>query len=322
MEISAANLTALFTGFDVIFQRGFEKPPSYYDKIASVTRSSTRQTVYPWLGRTTQFREWLGDRTLQALEAHEYTIVNKAWEDTVEIDRNDIEDDQFGVYEPIIEQLGWDTKVHPDVLLFTMIKNAVANIDTTGANAVIGYDGKTFFSAEHPVGPMGAGRRQKATANVVTTGAGPYWFLLDAGRAIRPFIFQLRREYAVTRMNTPTDEAVFNRHTFRYGVDGRANVGVGLWQLAFASNTDLSNPANYGAAIAAMRSVKTDAGLPFGSWSSPETAKFLLVPPALEEVARQLLNSEFMAGAGASATVPTTNIWRNSAQLVVSEYLA
>ncbi len=38
------------------------------------------------------------------------------------IDRNDIEDDTYGVYEPIIEQLGWDTKVHPDMLLFQMIK--------------------------------------------------------------------------------------------------------------------------------------------------------------------------------------------------------
>ena len=60
MEITTANLTALFTGFDVIFQRGFEKPPSYYEKIATVVRSASRQTTYPWLGRTTKFREWLG----------------------------------------------------------------------------------------------------------------------------------------------------------------------------------------------------------------------------------------------------------------------
>jgi phage major head subunit gpT-like protein len=46
------------------------------------------------------------------------------------------------------------------------------------------------------------------------------------------------------------------------------------------------------------------------------------VPPALEEGARQLLNSEFMAGAFASASVPTSNIWKNSANLIVSEYLA
>jgi phage major head subunit gpT-like protein len=315
MEISAGNLTALFTGFDVVFQRGFDKPPSYYEQISSIVRSSSRQTTYPWLGRTTRFREWLGDRVVQALEAHTYTIVNKNFEDTVAIDRNDIEDDTYGVYEPIIEQLGWDTKVHPDMLLFQMMKDAV-----TTPSDVVGYDGEPFFSATHPVGPMGQSGGTTA-ANLNSTGSGAYWFLVDASRAIRPFIFQMRREYAVTRMNTVTDEAVFNRREFRYGVDGRANTGVGLWQLAYASNTDLSNPANYGAARAAMRAFKTDGGQPFGALSGRKGV-YLIVPPSLEEVARQLLNSEFMAGAGASASVATTNIWRNSADLIVSEYLA
>jgi phage major head subunit gpT-like protein len=314
MEISGANLTALFTGFDVVFQRGFEKPPSYYEQITSVVRSASRQTTYPWLGRTTKFREWLGDRVIQALETHEYTIVNRNFEDTVAIDRNDIEDDTYGAYEPIIEQLGWDTKVHPDILLFAMIKNAV-----TSPSSVVGFDGEPFFSASHPVGLMG--QTGTPTANINSSGTGAYWYLIDASRVIRPFIFQLRREYAVTRMTNVADEAVFNRREFRYGVDGRANTGVGLWQLAYASNTDLSNPTNYGAARAAMRSITTDAGQPFGALSS-RTGVYLLVPPSLEEVARQLLNSEFMAGTGASANVATSNIWRNSADLIVSEFLA
>ncbi len=314
MEISAQNLAALFTGFDVVFQRGFDKPPSYYESICTIVRSASRQTTYPWLGRTTRFREWLGDRVVQALEAHAYTIANKNFEDTVSIDRNDIEDDSYGVYEPIIEQLGWDTKVHPDMLLFQMIKDAVAS-----PADVVCYDGQPLFSDSHPVGL--AGRSGTAASNLNSSGSGPYWFVIDASRAIRPFIFQLRREYAVSRMSSVTDEAVFNRREFRYGVDGRANTGVGLWQLAYASNLDLSNPANYGAARAAMRSFKTDGGLPFGALSSRKGV-YLLVPPALEEVGRQLLNSEFMAGAGASAGVATSNIWKNSADLIVSEYLA
>lgn len=318
MEITTANLTALFTGFDVIFQRGFEKPPSYYEKIATVVRSASRQTTYPWLGRTTKFREWLGDRVVQALEAHSYTIVNKDFEDTISISRNDIEDDNYGVYEPVIEQLGWDTKVHPDSLLFSMIKNAV-----TTPSSVIGYDGQPFFSATHPVGPMGAANdaRDALASNLNSSGTGAYWFLLDASRAVRPFIFQLRREYAMTRMNTLTDEAVFTRREFRFGVDGRANTGVGLWQLAYASNTDLSVPSNYGAARAAMRSIKTDAGLPFGALTSPKDV-YLVVPPALEEVASQLLHADFMAGAGESSSVATSNIWKNTATLIVSEYLS
>ena len=316
MEISAQNLTALFTGFDVVFQRGFNKPPSYYEQICSIVRSNSRQTTYPWLGRTTRFREWLGERVIQALESHTYTIVNKNFEDTISIDRNDLEDDTYGVYEPIIEQLGWDTKVHPDMLLFQMLKEAVAT-----PSSVVGYDGQPFFSAAHPVGPAGRPDADSTTSNLDSSGTGAYWFLIDASRAIRPFIFQMRREYAVTRMTSLTDEAVFNRREFRYGVDGRANTGVGLWQLAYASNTDLSNPANYGAARAAMRSMKTDGGQPFGALSTRKGV-YLVVPPSLEEVARQLLNSEFMAGAGSSASVATTNIWKNSADLIVSEYLA
>ncbi len=318
MEITTANLTALFTGFDVIFQRGFDKPPSYYEKLATVVRSASRQTTYPWLGRTTKFREWLGDRVIQALEAHSYTIVNKDFEDTISISRNDIEDDNYGVYEPVIEQLGWDTKVHPDSLLFSMIKNAV-----TTPSAVVGFDGQPFFSATHPVGPLGAASdaRDATASNVNTSGSGPYWFLLDASRAVRPFIFQLRREYAMTRMNTLTDEAVFTRREFRFGVDGRANTGVGLWQLAYASNTDLSVPSNYGAARAAMRSIKTDAGLPFGALTSPSDV-YLVVPPALEEIGAQLLHSDFMVGTGGSASVTTSNIWKSTATLIVSEYLS
>jgi phage major head subunit gpT-like protein len=318
MEITTANLTALFTGFDVIFQRGFDKPPSYYEKIATVVRSASRQTTYPWLGRTTKFREWLGERVIQALEAHSYTIVNKDFEDTISISRNDIEDDSYGVYEPVIEQLGWDTKVHPDSLLFSMIKNAV-----TTPSSVVGFDGQPFFSASHPVGPLGAASdaRDSTASNVNTSGSGPYWFLLDASRAVKPFIFQLRREYAMTRMNTLTDEAVFTRREFRFGVDGRANTGVGLWQLAYASNTDLSVPTNYGAARAAMRSIKTDAGVPFGALTSPNDV-YLLVPPALEELGAQLLHSDFMVGAGGSSSVTTSNIWKSTATLIVSEYLS
>ena len=69
-----------------------------------------------------------------------------------------------------------------------------------------------------------------------------------------------------------------------------------------------------------MRSFKTDAGLPFGALTSPDDT-YLLVPPALEEQARQLLHSDFMVGAFASSSVPASNIWKSSANLIVSEYL-
>src|SRR5215469_8391780 len=131
MIISGQNLTVLFTGFDTIFQRGFEAAPSYYEKISSIVPSMSSQTLYPWLGQTPGFREWIGDRVLQALEAHAYTIVNKTFENTIGIERERIEDDQYGVYMPVIEQLGWDAKTHPDQLIFGMMKAAATNAAVT-----------------------------------------------------------------------------------------------------------------------------------------------------------------------------------------------
>lgn len=329
MEISSQNLTTMFTGFDTIFNRGFEKAPSYYEKFTSVVPSASSQTIYPWLGRTTGFREWVGPRALQALEAHAYTIVNKTFEDTVGIERERIEDDQYGVYSPVIEQLGWDSKTHPDQLIFGMMKAATSGSPVTIGKLTIpvptSYDGVALYSASHPQGPAGESSADTTVSNLDSGGGGAYWYLVDGARPIRPFIFQMRRQYAVTRMNTVTDEKVFMERVFRYGVDVRCNAGVGLWQLTYASNEDLSNPSNYGKAVAALRSIKSDSGVPFGAWSGPPSTRYLIVPPSLEEVARQLLHSTFGAGAGASgavAGVPMSNIYLNDATLIVSEWLA
>jgi len=327
MEITQGNINSLFISFDTRFKDGFEKPPSYYEKLATITRSSSTQTVYPFLGRTGGFKKWVGERTLQNLEAHSYTLTNEHWEDSVAIDLDTISDDQYGIYGSQVEYLGWQTKMHPDVLLFSMLKAATTGSAVTlpGSGDTmpvpICYDGLNFFNASHPAGPQNVAAADTTFSNITSSGGGAYWYIIDAARPIKPFIFQLREEYKVTHMNALTDEAMFMRKKLRYGVDGRSNVGVAFWQLAYASNMDLSNPANYGAARAAMRSIKGDDGLPFGALSTGKDI-FLLVPPSLEEVGRQLLNSEFMAGVGSSASVPTTNIWRNSADLIVSEYLA
>lgn len=325
MEITPASLGPLFQGYEMTFQRGFMMPPTHYEKICMPAPSGSRQNVYPWLGRTTKFREWLGPRVLEMLEAHGYVLVNKDFENTIGVNRNDIEDDQYGLYAPQFEQLGWDSKVHPDTLVFGLILAAIGNIDAgSPPPATVCYDGHTFFSHLHPVGLAGS---TLPVANVDDGGSGDFWYLIDASRPVRPMIFQKRKEYTMTRMNALTDEAVFMEKVFRFGVDARVNAGWGLWQLAYASNRDLTNPANFEAAIAALRSFKTDAGLPFGTWSGT-TNKFLLVPPSLEGAGRRILNSEFIVGTGAGGPssgvpgVPSSNVWKGSADLIVSEYLA
>ena len=331
MIVSGANLTALFTSWDVVFNRAFAAYPSYWSDISTVTRSASKRQEYPWLKRTIAMREWLGERVLQALEVNDFSIVNKHFEATEEISRDDLEDDLQGVYEPMISELGRITAVHPDLMIFGTIRAALASIDNPSGAAYdmaglsipvpVCYDGVTLFSADgHPVGKAGA---TTPVPNIVTSGgSNPYWVLVDASRAVRPFLFQIRKPYEAVHMVAPTDEWVFNKNSYRYGVDGRDAAGPGLWQLVYASNADLT-PDNFGAAKAAMREIKNDNGLPFGAWSgASQKQRYLVVPPALEDEAERLLHQEWGPGEGALAATPQKNIFYNTAQLIVSEYLS
>jgi len=114
-------------------------------------------------------------------------------------------------------------------------------------------------------------------------GAGTAWYLIDDSRALKPLIFQMRRKASFTPKTKLDDDNVFERNEYVYGVDGRWNVGFGLWQLAYASKQALDQ-TNLEAAIAAMGSQVGDHGRKLGI-----KAKVLLVPPTLEFKAKALL---------------------------------
>lgn len=296
MIVTRTSLAALTTGFKTIFQGALAAAESHYDKVAMVVPSNTKQEVYAWLGTTTRFREWAGDRVIQNLSTHDFTIKNKSFENTIGVDRDDIEDDAIGLYSPTVGQLGQDAKTHPDELVFALMKNGF-----TGKC----YDGQYFFDTDHPViGEDG----QVASVSNYQAGAGPAWFLLDTSKVVRPFIFQKRRDYQFVAMDSLTDEVVFSAKQFRYGVDCRVNAGYGLWQLAYASKAEL-NAANLSAAIAAMSSFKGDNGKPLNVKPT-----LLVVPPALREVALKLVKAETIEG--------TTNVNRNAVEVLVCSWLA
>lgn len=296
MIINSATLQAVFTGFKTLFNNAFAGAPSDYEKIAMTVPSTTKQEVYPWLGNTTGFREWVGDRVVQNLGTHDFAIKNKPFENTVGVDRDDFEDDAIGVYKPVMEQLGFDAKTHPDELVFALLKAAF-----TGKC----YDGQYFFDTDHPV--LGEDGAPVSVSNF-QTGSGTPWFLLDVTRPVKPFIFQKRRDYQFVAMDKPDDEAVFNRKEYRYGVDARVNVGYGLWQMAFASKAEL-NKANLNAAIAAMQSMKGDKGKILGIRPS-----LLVVPPTLRAAALELVKAETIEG--------TSNTNRDVVEVLSTSWLA
>lgn len=55
------------------------------------------------------------------------------------------------------------------------------------------------------------------------------WYLADCSKPVKPFIWQMRRGLQSTYLNNLTDNNVFFRKEFIYGVDERSAAGYGLW---------------------------------------------------------------------------------------------
>ena len=295
MNINHSNLAILNQAFSGAFRGALTGTTPMWGQAATLVPSTAAETKYAWLGQITRFREWIGERHIQSLAVHDYAIKNKTFENTVTVSREEIEDDQYGVYTPVIQQLGQDAAQHPDELVFNLLNAAF----TTPC-----YDGQYFFDTDHPVGTPGA---QISVSNF-QGGAGTAWFLLDTTKVIKPLLYQKRRDYAFTAKTSLTDDNVFSRNEFVWGADGRGNAGLGLWQLAYASKQTL-DVNSYADARAAHQSFRGDNGKPLVIRSAE-----LWVPPTLEKQALEVVQAERLAN-GAS------NVMRNLSKVVVCHWL-
>ncbi len=262
-----------------------------------VVPSSAREEKYGWLGQFAPLREWIGPRVVNNLSLHDYSLKNRVFETTVAVARDDFEDDQLGTYAPMFGELGRSAAEHPDRLVFDLLK---AGFSQTC------YDGQYFFDTDHPV--TGADGVVQSVANT-DGGGGTPWFLLDTSRAVKPMIYQERRAFRLIRKDREEDDNVFMNRELIYGVDGRCNVGFGLWQLAWGSKQTL-NAENYAEARSALMGFRGDTGRPLGVRPT-----MLVVPPSLESAGRKLLNSELASGG-------ESNEWKGTAALIVTPWLA
>lgn len=295
--VNQAVLANLFTGFKASFQKGLARAPSQWNQVAMTVPSTTREENYGWLGKVPSLREWIGDRVVQSLMQHAYTIRNKDWEATISVPRNDIDDDVYGIYGPLFEAMGESTGSHPDEVVFGLLP---------GGFSTACYDGQYFFDTDHPV--LDAAGAATSVANT-DGGAGTPWYLMDLSRVLKPVIFQERKKPQFVAKDKPTDDNVFDKKEYVYGVDCRDNVGFGLWQLAWGSKQALDK-AHYATAREALQGMKGDYGRPLGIRPT-----HLVVPPSLEGAALEIVNAERDA-AGA------TNVYKGTAQVVVVPWLA
>ena len=118
MLVNKANLNEIYRNLNASFQRAFEAAPMQWKKIAMLVPSSSSRNDYSWVQYFPRMREWIGEKVIKSLAGQNYVIDNRDWEATIEVDRNDIEDDQLGIYRPQAEGAGYSAAQLPDEIVF------------------------------------------------------------------------------------------------------------------------------------------------------------------------------------------------------------
>lgn len=291
MLITKTNIEFMSASYKAAFQVGLKNNDFFWSRFTTEIMSSALIENYAFLEQWPRLREWIGDKHIKDLSDATYTLRNKDYEATVAVPRNALDDNQYGLYAPMMTEMGYAANEFVEHLVMTAL---------LAGDSSVCYDGQYFFDTDHPVGGG-------TNANKIE-GAGDKWFLMDTRRAIKPMIFQNRKSATFVQKTSPTDDNVFFQKQFIYGVEMRANVGYSLWQLAYQSQATL-NGTNFDTAVKNMMLFKSAEGRPLNI-----RPNVLIVGPSNRAAARALLEAEKESGGG-------TNVNYKAVDLIVTPYL-
>jgi len=310
MDITPQNINALTTTVNLAFNKAIGTAPNRFQRFAMTVPSKAGENFYPRLPEMPGMRKWIGPREINQLSSFQrYTIVNATYEESFAIQREDLEDDQWDVFTPYINQLSIDAAELPDQLCFQALENG---------NKTICLDGQYFFDTDHQAVNAKGQPFTYSNIGVPQQGetGGAAWYLLCTTRAIKPIIFQTRRPFAVTARTKLDSDNVFENREFQWGVDGRCAAGVGFWQFAYRSTRPLTIES-FGDARAAMASLCRADGTPYGI-----VPDLLMVPSNLEAAGRTLLKAQLAPLSAGNGFATGTNPWIGAAELMVAERLS
>ncbi|MBC3252855.1 Mu-like prophage major head subunit gpT family protein [Serratia fonticola] len=162
MIVNRDAIRLVFVNLKTTFQNALQAAPGQYSKIAMVIPSSTKTEDYGWLGDVPGMREWVGDKVVKSLSAHNYSITNKSYEATIAVSRDDLEDDITGKYTQAATNFGASAAAWPDKLIFNLVN---AGFSTPC------YDGQYYFDTDHLVDGQSVSNMGTAPLSVATQAA-------------------------------------------------------------------------------------------------------------------------------------------------------
>lgn len=141
MEVTSANLAGINKSFQTKFNQARNLAPGFYRKLCMECPSSAQENVYGWLASLPQIGKKTGEYIKKRLQTLGYRLTNETWGGIIELQRESIEDDTYGMFAPTASLWGQRAGQVPDLELTQLLINAFS------AAKGKDYTGSAFFAA-------------------------------------------------------------------------------------------------------------------------------------------------------------------------------
>ena len=144
MLINRENLAGLMKNILTTFNKAMDEAKPMWTMFATRIPSTGSQNDYSWIkDGWPSMRKWIGDKVVKNLSAGKYTILNEPYESTIGVKRDDLEDDNTGIYAAMARGEGQAAAMWPDELVADLVN---------GVFTKPCYDGQYMVDTDHPVG--------------------------------------------------------------------------------------------------------------------------------------------------------------------------
>lgn len=181
MQITPQSLRDLRVAINMLFANAKKGTTPVWSEFASRVGSTTSSTSFPQHAALRRLRRWDGERKVVNGKAYDYRVTPEKFELTAAIPLTEIEDDNIGAYNAMVEDMGMQAALWPDDLCFDAL---------LAGETELAFDGKAFFANDHEL-KSGAtidnlfGSTSLTKANVAAVIAQMMSYVGEDGRSLR-----------------------------------------------------------------------------------------------------------------------------------------
>ncbi|MBK1710581.1 Mu-like prophage major head subunit gpT family protein [Marichromatium gracile] len=141
MLINQTNVEEVFRNVRATFNRALAAAETRHQHFATVLDTDQIVEKMDWVGSLPNWRKWVGDKVLNAMAAHTYSLTCEEYESSIAVKRRDLEADRLGIYRIQATSQGELAAYFPDERVADAINDAFT---------ATCWDGKPFFATDHP----------------------------------------------------------------------------------------------------------------------------------------------------------------------------